>query len=344
MNAFQSFNLMLIATFETGFLLLFIFLVVVVFAVMALERLKRRSMVGEKKRLTESDFQTFSPPLIAQFLYGRGVYTRHITAGLLNLVRKRIITLNEDKRGPTYYFSIEGAEFQATSRDDQYLLDWLLYDVGQDGVFYVDDLLIYTKDKAQRERFIHRLDEWEQTMKEELKQKGLLATFPIYKRVLLVVSILMILIGSAWIVASALLSILYLVGGVTTFVLMLSGSSMTHAGRVEQERWKPFIDGLTRLPEKNIEEGKKLTANLVYAIAFGVKDDYIKQFPIREASQVSLRDQQFPLYFAMTPGVTAISFEGKHMIDDLEASLEQVVSPVGHSDDAIQEEFSDFSE
>lgn len=332
---------------EIGFLVVFVLLMITVIVVVSREKWKRKNVLliaDITSNLTEKDFQSFSPPLIAQLIYGRGAYTRHITAGLLNLVRKRMLTLNEEKQGPTYYFSVEGAENKPTSLSDQYLLDWLLYEVGQGGVFYVHDLSFYTEDKHERERFIRSLYDWEQIMKRELEEKGLLAMFPTFKRVLFVLSIVMVLIGSGFVIGSALLSILYLVAGVVTFIIMLSYSSKTLAGQVEYQKWKPFIEELTTSPEKNIKEDKWLTASFVYGIAFGLKESYLKHFPIREASQHAIRDESFPLYFAAAPGVTAISLEGKNMIDDLESSLEQVVSPVAYSDESIQDEVDDFTE
>lgn len=338
---------MMFTAFEIVFLLIFVLLMISVIGVVVREKSKRKNillMADANSNLTKKDFQDFSPPMISQLIYGRGAYTRHITAGLLNLVRKRMLTLNEDKKGPTYYFSIEGAENKPTSLSDQYLFNWLLYEVGQDGVFYVDDLSFYTEDKQQRERFIHRLYDWEQTMKRELENKGLVLMFPRFKRVLFVLSVVMVLLGSGFVIESPLLSILYLVAGVATCIMMLSYSSMTFAGQVEYQKWKPFIEELTTSPEKNIKEDQWLTASFVYAIAFGLKESYLKHFPIRDASQLFLGDERFPLYFAIAPGVTAISMEGKNMIDDLEASLEQVVSPVAYSDDSIQDEANDFSE
>ncbi|WP_280771901.1 DUF2207 family protein [Salipaludibacillus daqingensis] len=333
------------SSLEIGFLVIFLVLMITVFSVIGREKWKRKhivSMASSSRDLTEKDFKSFSPPMIAQLIYGRGAYTRHITAGLLNLVRKRMLTLKEDERGPSYYFSVEGVEEKTTSKSEQYLIDWILFEVGQNGVFYVDDLFVYTEGKHQRDIFIQRLYEWEETMKLELKTKGLLNMFPSYKRVLLMLSVVMILLGSGFIIASPLLSILYLVAGIATFITMLSVSSKTFAGQLEYQKWQPFIEELTTSPEKKDEQW--LTASFVYAIAFGLKEDYLSHFPIREASQVSLQDERFPLYFAMAPGATAISLEGKNMVDDLEASLDKVISPIAHSENDIENEFNDFSE
>lgn len=333
---------------ETVFLLVFVLLMVIVLGIIVREKRKRKnvgSTPDANRSLTEKDFQSFSPPMIAQLIHGRGAYTRHITAGLLNLVRKRMLTLKEGKHGAVNYFSVEGAADKPTSLSDHYLLDWMLYEVGQDGVFYVDDLSFYTKDKDRRDQFIHCLYEWEEIMKLELENLGLLNKFPGYKRALLFLSIVMILLGSMFMfIGLPFLSVLYLGAGVATFIIMLSYSSMSIAGQVEAQKWKAFIDHLTTLPEKNIEEGQWLTPSYVYTIAFGLKDRYLKQFPIREASQLSLHDKRSPLYFAMAPGATAISLEDKNLVDHLEASLEQVVSPVAYSGESIQDEANDFTE
>ncbi|PYZ95253.1 hypothetical protein CR194_06995 [Salipaludibacillus keqinensis] len=321
--------------FESGFFLFFIVLIIAVASLFYRERWNRKVVIHKKAAnqiLSEHDFQSFSPPMISQLIYGRGAYTRHITAGLLNLVRKQILTLNKDARGPTYYFSVDAAKEKPHSLDEKYLYDWILYEVGNDGVFYVDDLYFYTQDDEKREQFLHRLSDWEQTMQHELEKKKFIVKFPVFKKVLFALSILMILLGSGLIISSPFLSILYLAAGVTTFITMLVSSSRTHKGLLEYNKWRPFVEDLQTSSDLKVEDENKLTASFVYAIAFGLKDSYVKKFPIREATQLSLKNDQFPLYFAAGSGTTIFSLEGIKLVDDLEASLDQIVSPVGFND------------
>ncbi|MCE7791203.1 DUF2207 domain-containing protein [Salipaludibacillus sp. CUR1] len=329
------FNLPVMTTFEMNFLLLFIFLVLTTAGILFYERYKRKQVVEKTAAnhvLTERDFEKFSPPLVAQLIFGRGAYTRHITAGLLNLVRKKILVLQQDKEGH-YYFTVKGAAETPKAEDEKFLYGWMLYEIGKDGVFHIDDLYNFTEERENREIFLHKLYEWEEKMKNELVGQGLFAVFSPFKRVLAGISLVMVLLGSGFIIASPFLSILYLAAGLATFIIMLCYSSMTHAGRYEYQKWKPFIYDIRKSSAEKFEESGKISASYVYAIAFDLKDTYVKKFPVREASQLSLRTDQFPLYFAAAPGTTALSLEGIQLIDELESSLEQIISPIAYSPD-----------
>ncbi|MCR6110964.1 DUF2207 domain-containing protein [Bacillus sp. A301a_S52] len=317
---------------ELVFLIIFIVLSTVVIIIVVGERIKRHKLFNHisEETLSEEDFAKFSPQLISQLIYGRGVYTRHITAGLLDLVRRRVITLVKSEETESYYFyEKEPQKRGEIAREEGFLIDWLLYEVGASGKFSVDDLLTFTQDKAKREKFLERLYEWEDLMRSKLIEEKLIDTFPLIKRVLTAISVVMLLFGSGLIVSSGVLSVLFFISGIVTLLIMLTYSSMTHLGRLEYKKWVPFIHNIKEKPSAEYQDHESLTVSYVYAIAFNLSDTYVKKFPIREASQVSLKNNQFPLYVATSgPGAVAVTTEGVELINDMETSFEQIISPM----------------
>ncbi|MCR6096203.1 DUF2207 domain-containing protein [Salipaludibacillus agaradhaerens] len=317
---------------EFVFLIIFVVLSTVVIIIVVGDRLKRYKLLNHisEQTLSETDFAKFSPQLISQLIYGKGVYTRHITAGLLNLVRKRVITLAKSEETESYYFyEKEPQKRGKLPQEEDYLIDWLLYDVGTRGRFFVDDLLNHTENKKKQEQFLERLYEWEELMRYKLIEEKLIDTFPFLKRVLTVIAVFMLLIGSGLIVSSGLLSLLFFISGAVTLIIMLTYSSMTHLGLVEYKKWVPFIQNIKRKPPSEYQDNESLTVSYVYAIAFNLSDTYVKKFPVREASQLSLKNNQFPLYIATSgPGAVAVTTEGVELINDMETSLEQIISPM----------------
>lgn len=316
---------------DIGFLVLFVLFSSASITVVFRELQKRRRIRStlSSDRTFEFDVKNFSPPLISQLIDGKGAYTRHIIAGLLHLVYKDILVLSKNESSETYIFSFKGTLSEAPcAKDEKFLVEWLLFEIGKDGVFHTDDLLLYTEDPDNQERFIHKLSEWEQTMKKELEDREFLHSFPTYKAILLCLSGTMLLVGSGLVVASPVLSILYLIVGVTLFIVMVSSSSLTRVGWREYFKWKAFVHEINDDSEPDLTKAEWLTAKFAYAVAFGMKGVFLKKIPIRDASQFAIRQDQFPLYFATGSGATVMSSEGVKMIDELEASLEQVISPV----------------
>ncbi|UTR14945.1 DUF2207 domain-containing protein [Salipaludibacillus sp. LMS25] len=315
---------------ELFFLIIFVVLSTVVILLVSGERLQRRKVLDKvsQQTLSDADFAKFSPQLISQLIYGKGVYTRHLTAGLLDLVRKRYITLTKSEETGSYYFyEKEANQRHDLAKEEAYLIDWLLYDIGTSGKFFVGDLLVYTEDKTKREQFLERLYEWEELMRLKLIEEKLVDTFPFLKRVLTAIGVVMLLLGSGFIVSSGLLSLLFFISGAATFLIMLTYSSMTHLGWAEYKKWVPFIRDIKEKPPSEYQDHESLTLRYVYAIAFNLSDTYVKKFPIKEASQVSLKNNQFPLYIATSgPGAVAVTTEGVELINDMETSFEHILS------------------
>ncbi|RKL69180.1 hypothetical protein CR203_03875 [Salipaludibacillus neizhouensis] len=331
-------------TMEISFLGLFIILSLLCIFVMYSEHRKKRQLTRELSfdLKTELDFQTLSPSIISQLLYGRGVYTRHIISSLFNLVRKRVLVFCKDDTAETYYFSLKGAVTEASAEHEKFFIDWMLFDVGKEGVFHSDDLFYFTQNQETREAFIKQLYTWEKIMKNELEDKGYLELFPTYKRVLLGLSVVMVVLGSGLFLASPFLSILYVLAGITTFIMMMTYSSMTKKGWTEYVKWERFSQQLKDATKKDIDEKEWLTTSFIYAIAFGLKNNYLEKIPIKDASKYEIRQEQLPLYFALGSGTTAVSLEGVEMVDELEALFEQILSPIASSsenDDFVSETY-----
>lgn len=295
---------------------------------------KKRNPKGTKEELEVSmgDLDTF-PPLIAQFIDGKGASTRHITAGLIALVKKRVLKLSFDDQVNEYCFTDLQNNEVSLSKEESFLHEWFLYEIGNHGVFYASDLEHYTKEDEKREEFIQYLYEWEKVMTERLREIGYEVAFPVRKKQLLIIGSVMLLIGSSLLFFYPFVSLLYLVSAVVTSTSAFIFPNISDQGWSAFHRWTAYKDKITESPPVNFSESDKMTAGFIFALAFGIKDQFIEKFAIRDASQISLNQEHFPLYFAMAPGSAALSAESIKAVDEVEAVTEKVISPVGYFSD-----------
>ncbi|UCZ51577.1 DUF2207 domain-containing protein [Bacillus shivajii] len=320
------------AIVPTGALILFLIISsITALTIFRVLRKKQHDVTGNLSDQTFIDLEKYSPPLIAQFIDGKGASTRHITAGLLALVRKRVLSLQLDEKMNEYYFKDLSNNDVILSRDEAYLLKWFLYEVGNNGTFYTKDLENFTTDDDKRERFIQRLYEWENLMSEALKEAGFEVAFPKTKKLLVGTSSLMLVVGSTLLFFYPFISLLYLLGAVSGMVATFVLPNVSEKGWDVYHRWRNCKEQISKQRIEDTTEREKMTASFILALAFGLKDQFVEKFPIRESSQIAVRQEHFPLYFIIAPGSAAISAEGIEAIDETESAMEKVLSPVGHN-------------
>ncbi|WP_078595749.1 DUF2207 family protein [Evansella clarkii] len=306
---------------------LFFLLAAVIFLIGFKENIRRKKHKLESKKLliTEEDLEKLPPALAAQFLHGREDSSRHILSGLLSLVAKGKFHLGFDEKRGEYYFERDLSESGKLEEEEQFLADWFLEEIGKQSRFYPSQLEEYTETRENRERFIQRYYEWEENNEQKLKQLGLLSDLPPRKLLLGALALVQLVAGGILLFVVPFVSVLYLAGAIASFWLMFYLKNMTDYGWKIFYRFKEYKE---RLPEtaRNQTDLSQFPPAALYALAFGKKDDYFRHLPVKEAPP-SLRQENFPLYFAAGSGVFALSSEEGDLADALTASIEKAVSP-----------------
>lgn len=91
-----------------------------------------------------------------------------LVAALLDLVRKGYVKQTDET-----VFTVEKNEQAITYAHEAYLISWLFYTVGDDGVFKFSDLEDYTKQKRNRETYHDSYVHWQKLVREEMEQHDL---------------------------------------------------------------------------------------------------------------------------------------------------------------------------
>ncbi|ADU30422.1 DUF2207 family protein [Evansella cellulosilytica] len=310
------------------YITLFIFCSVLCYTLMSHYRAKSKMIEFDIEKL-----ENLSPTLAAYFFQNIGVSSRHLVASLLYLVKKEFIQLQFDEVRQEYYFCIGTNDPSFISNDDAYLIQWLFYDVGKNGVFYPSDLQSYTFDREGEAKFLESCKKWENLLKAQLETEGLISKkIPTKRWITGSFSFLFLILGSVYLFFVPLIGILYLSGSITLLLACAIMPLKTNKGwEITQQlsQYKLYLKN-----KAAVENNSWLTLNYIYAIAFGMKKDFSKQFPIYDASAIKIKQNSFPLYMTIAPGTYAIIKESIDAVDEIEAAFTQALQ----NDDIIIEE------
>lgn len=295
------------------FLTLFIVLALLSVAMLLIDRRKRT----QKANLPAEEDNIF-PPVLAKLVDGKGVISRHLTAGLLSFVQNGYASFKQDGKEEVPVFI---AEKKPPGASQAYLYQWLFYKIGEEGRFETDRLFTYTSSDDGKTDFFADLEEWETVMEKEMADAGWHRPFTPLRKVLVMLQLFMMVFGSALLIVSPWTGLLYLIFAAAGFIAVFASSARTAEGERLFQRGQALKQELAEAAEITDVDPKALTDHFIYAVAFGVWRSYIRQFPIREASEVALVSNQLPLYYYTAPGTAILSLEGMRMIEETEASF-----------------------
>lgn len=263
------------------------------------------------------------PPGMALYITGeKTVGSRQLTATLLYFVRGGYARLYRGKSSSAVV-RFEAAERPVTSPSLVHLYDFLFYEVGAAGVLYVEDLYAFTESESGRSRFLEAVDEWQERLESELSDQGLLDLSPRFRKVGIVTHFLMLVLMAILLFFVPLFGLFAFVLTVVSFTLFLLESNLTDRGVELRAKWLGYRTHLRTMTNAEDTGADQWTAHFIYAAAFGLIASLSRAFPIREASELSLRTDQLPLYFYAAPGSAALSAESIQMFRDLDAAFHQ---------------------
>lgn len=193
-----------------------------------------------------------------------------MSAALLDLVRKGLVTKTEDNR-----FSLRTMPPKLLDHE-QILIDFLFHEIGSGQEFTFEDLSAYTKRKKNHEKFQSHMTKWQQAIQREVKEAKLYEKNGGFRWTLLVLGLILspflIFFPSyelfGWFFATLVLVVIYL-------VLAASYITKSWDGLMIVEEWKSLKERI--LEVSHLEWGALTNDEQMRAYIYGIgtKDEDI---------------------------------------------------------------------
>ncbi|AOM83060.1 DUF2207 family protein [Salisediminibacterium beveridgei] len=272
------------------------------------------------------------PSLVLRLDGKRGVSAKNITSTLLFFVQSGYASLT--RKGDKVCFHAKKAPVYTPG---EYIYHFLFFEIGDDGILHVDDVYRYTESDQGRAEFLDALSQWEGKLEEELEDLHWLYVFPTFKKRMIVSHIVMLLLSAVLLFVVAWFGVFALVLTILSFILLLNEPGLTQEGEEELSRWHMYRRYLQEIDSDDHHSPENVSIHFVYAAGFGLIASLKEAFPVREASELSLRTDQFPLYFYAAPGTFALSMESLDLLRDTEDAFNQGLNPGSIPGDAASD-------
>ncbi|MGB7604213.1 MAG: DUF2207 domain-containing protein [Lutisporaceae bacterium] len=276
-----------------AFLLAFIQLLMIAFIYFKYDKEYKSSFQGTYFRELPYDY---SPAVMAVLWNFGHVTPKEITATLMDLVRRRALQLkteNGKKKNQSYTFSKLETNSAELKQHEQFLINWLIDDIGNGTEINLDELHSYTKTVKNAENFKKKYDKWVAMVKAEAD------TFKFFDGSAasgIALGIISGLIGIGFgvftlIAHENILGFLLLI--FTSVILIIYSALVKRRSKVGIEhfsKWKAFrkyLADFSMLKDAEIPAITLWEHYLVYAISLGVAKEVIKQL------KVVFRDDDF---------------------------------------------------
>lgn len=273
-------------------------------------------------------------PASAALLLSEGVAARHLTAMLLHCLQKGYVRAAHKSSGEEEYYV--QSEKQPSRSHEIFFLRWLFHELGAGGKFYPSDVWRTAAREEARGKFLNTLELWESKIQADLREQGLTRSYKKMRYIILAGSMLLAVTGALFLFTQLLITFTAWTGSLLLLLLLFQHDFLTSLGKEEKNRLLFYRNSLkNELPEH--QSAEELTNNYIYAVAFDLKKDYEKKYPLLDASSAKIEQERFPLYMAGS-GTAVMLLPGLDGINDLETAFHQIVEPEGN---AISDLFND---
>ncbi|WP_147802254.1 DUF2207 family protein [Alkalicoccus halolimnae] len=270
---------------------------------------------GKKRASTRAPLHAdriYSPAAAARLL-NYSLTSRHLTAMLLHLTLSGVLGVKKSAEKTVLYIRKE----ESLTSHEKYFLDWMFYEVGTEGEFCFEDVWLFTEKSRGRADFAEKMENWKGFVERDLELKNVIMKSSGSAWFLSVSGILLFVGGGAVIFNNPFSTIAMWTGGVLLVTAASKCKWLTAFGEEEKRRLQSYRNYLSIYtpPQRSIEE---LTTDYVFALTFGLEEDFEKEYPLKEASEIRIRQENFPLYMA-APGTAYILIEEENFPGDAEA-------------------------
>lgn len=232
------------------------------------------------------DFPEEYTPSTVSYLMNKSINNLSFNAGILDLIRKKAITIEEvtiDKKGlfknkqqKDYKLSRNmNFNLDALSTSEKKLFNLLIGTVGNGDYVILGDMKEFSKDYDNAKRLISGYDSWRYACESEAETEEFYENTKkektnciLYSLIFIPITFLALLCGSN--MGRVLLMDLF---GILAIIYFSSATKRTKKGNEQYHKWKGlknFLADFGRLDEKDLPEIKLWERYLVYATMFGL--------------------------------------------------------------------------
>ncbi len=232
------------------------------------------------------DFPEEYTPSTVSYLMNKSINNLSFNAGILDLIRKKAITIEEvtiDKKGlfknkqqKDYKLSRNmNFNLDTLSTSEKKLFNLLIGTVGNGDYVILGDMKEFSKDYNNAKRLISGYDSWRYACKSEAEAEEFYENTKkektnciLYSLIFIPITFLALLCGSN--MGRVLLIDLF---GILAIIYFSSATKRTKKGNEQYHKWKGlknFLADFGRLDEKDLPEIKLWERYLVYATMFGL--------------------------------------------------------------------------
>lgn len=232
------------------------------------------------------DFPEEYTPSTVSYLMNKSINNLSFNAGILDLIRKKAITIEEvtiDKKGlfknkqqKDYKLSRNmNFNLDTLSTSEKKLFNLLIGTVGNGDYVILGDMKEFSKDYDNAKRLISGYDSWRYACELEAETEEFYENTKkektnciLYSLIFIPITFLALLCGSN--MGRVLLMDLF---GILAIIYFSSATKRTKKGNEQYHKWKGlknFLAGFGRLDEKDLPEIKLWERYLVYATMFGL--------------------------------------------------------------------------
>lgn len=232
------------------------------------------------------DFPEEYTPSTVSYLMNKGINNLSFNAGILDLIRKKAITIEEvtiDKKGlfknkqqKDYKLSRNmNFNLDTLSTSEKKLFNLLIGTVGNGDYVILGDMKEFSKDYDNAKRLISGYDSWRYACESEAETEEFYENTKkektnciLYSLIFIPITFLALLCGSN--MGRVLLMDLF---GILAIIYFSSATKRTKKGNEQYHKWKGlknFLADFGRLDEKDLPEIKLWERYLVYATMFGL--------------------------------------------------------------------------
>lgn len=235
------------------------------------------------------DFPREYGPEVLQYLLKQNVSTDALSASLVELIRRKVILLEEipsKKKKKDYLFKANCSDLSQLSRSEQILFHLFIHTIGDGEKVSLSEIKSYGNSEKKAKRFLEEYRDFQSEAIQMGKEEHFYCSLALVKILPCLVSVLgiFVFIINLALETNFILGYVSLPLAIVSLFYFLLFSKKTEKGALEYKQWmafKRFLQDFGRMDEKELPEVRLWDKYLVYAMPLGCADQLEKDMKIR---------------------------------------------------------------
>lgn len=235
------------------------------------------------------DFPNEYSPETVQYLMKKNIDTVGLSSSLLNIIRKKGLTIEETtiktgiirkKEEKDYILKLNKETKEELTKEEEKLRKWFLNDFGDGEQFKLSSITSKIKNESSARKFMRNYNEWLDDVKSIAVNEDLYEDNSSKK----VLPVLYSFIPIIFIILGNFIAILLLIPAFIFIVYIIMFKRRTKKGNEYFSKWnalKNFLDDFGNFSDRELPEIHLWEKYLVYANVFGLADKLQKQMDIK---------------------------------------------------------------